>query len=182
MRIVIAATLAVVAALVAANMLGVAAAEAPTTAATATASSVSVEGVAKVPVAQDADLAAATSVYRQAMAEALTDGQSKAEFLAGKAAVTLGTVQRIVEAGGYINCTNSEESSYTEYEGEEPDFGSPPSSIAVSPAVAAPESAPAAGAVHRPPLKHPKKHVSAHKASAAKCELTASVALAYAIS
>jgi hypothetical protein len=181
MKIVIAATLAVVAVLVAANMLGVAAAEAPTTTA-AVASSVSVEGVAKVPIAQDADLATATSVYRQAMAEALSDGQSKAEFLAGKAAVTLGTVQRIVETGGYINCTNNEESSYTEYEGEEPDFGSPPSSIAVSPAVAAPESAPAAGAVRRPPLKHPKKHVSAHKASAAKCELTASIALAYAIS
>ncbi len=181
MRIVIAATLAVVAALVAANMLGVAAAEAPTTT-TAPASSVSVEGVAKVPIAQDASLAAATADYRQAMAEAMTDGQSKAEFLAGKAAVTLGSVQRIVEAGGYINCTNDEESSYTEYEGEQPDFGSPPSSIAVSPGVAAPESAPAAGAVHRPTLKHPKKRVSAHKASAAKCELTASVALAYAIS
>jgi hypothetical protein len=180
MRIVIAATLAVVATLVAANMLGVAAAEAPTTT-TVSPSSVSVEGVARVPVAQDANLATATAVYRQAMAEAMTDGQTKAEFLAGKAAVTLGSVQRIVEAGGYIECTNSEESSYSEYEGEEPDFGSPPSSIAVAPA-AAPESAAAGGGVHRPTLKHPKKHVTAHKASAAKCTLTASVALVYAIS
>ena len=181
MRIVIAATLAVVAGLVAANMLGVAAAEAPT-APTAAATTVSVEGVARVPIAQDANLATATGVYRQAMGEAMTDGQSKAEFLAGKAAVTLGSVQRIVEAGGYINCTTDEETSYTEYEGEQPDFGSPPSSIAVAPAAAAPESAAATGGARRPTLKHPKKRVTAHKASAAKCTLTASVALAYAIS
>jgi hypothetical protein len=180
MRIAIAATLAVVAGLVAANMLGVAAAEAPT-APTSGATTVSVEGVARAPIAQDANLATATGIYRQAMAEAMTDGQSKAEFLAAKAAVTLGSVQRIVEAGGYINCTNEEETSYTEYEGEQPDFGSPPSSIAVAPE-AAPESAAAGGGVHRPTLKHPKKHVTARKASAAKCELTASVALAYAIS
>jgi hypothetical protein len=181
MRIAIAATLAVVAGLVAANMLGVAAAEAPTTTAPS-ASSLGVEGVARVPIAQDANLATATAVYRQAMAEAMTDGQSKAEFLAGKAAVTLGSVQRIVEAGGYIECTNDEESSYAEYEGEQPDFGSPPSSIALSPGAAAPESATASPGVHRPTLKRPRKHVAAHKASAAKCELTASVALAYAIS
>jgi hypothetical protein len=177
MRIAIAATLALVAGLLAANMLGVASAEAPT-APTSGATTVSVEGVARVPIAQDANLATATGIYRQAMAEALTDGQSKAEFLAAKAAVTLGPVQRIVEAGGYINCTNNEETSYTEYEGEEPDFGSPPSSIAVSPAVA-PESA---AVVRKPTLKHPKKRVAAHKASAAKCTLSASVALAYAIS
>jgi hypothetical protein len=181
MRIVIAATLAVLAGLVAANMLGVAAAEAPTTT-TASPTTVSVEGVARVPIAQDANLATATAVYRQAMAEAMSDGQSKAEFLAGKAAVTLGAVQRIVEAGGYIGCTNDEESSYTEYEGEEPDFGSPPSSISVAPEAAAPESAAAGGGVRKPTLKHPKKHTSAHKASAAKCTLSASVALAYAIS
>jgi hypothetical protein len=181
MRIAIAATLAVVAGLVAANMLGVAAAEAPTTTAAST-TTVSVEGVARVAIAQDANLAAATAVYRQAMAEAMTDGQSKAEFLAGKAAVTLGSVQRIVEAGGYINCTNDEESNYTEYEGEQPDFGSPPSSIGVSAPAAAPESAASTGGERKPTLKHPKKRVTAHKASAAKCTLTASVALAYAIS
>jgi Protein of unknown function (DUF541) len=180
MRIVIAATLAVVAGLVAANMLGVASAEAPT-ATTAPVRSLSVEGVANVPVAQSANLATATAVYRQAMAEAMTDGQSKAEFLAGKAAVTLGTVQRIVEAGGYINCTNNEDTSYAEYEGEQPDFGSPSSSIAVAPAAES-ESTPSSGAVRKPTLKHPKKRVSAHKASAAKCTLTASVALVYAIS
>lgn len=180
MRSVIAATLAVVAGLVAANMLGVASAEAPTTI-TAPVRSLSVEGVANVPIAQSANLATATAVYRQAMAEAMADGQSKAEFLAGKAAVTLGSVQRIVEAGGYINCTNNEETSYAEYEGEQPDFGSPPSSISVLPSAGS-ESAPRVGAVRKPTLKHPKKRVSAKKASAAKCKLTASVALVYAIS
>ena len=93
----------------------------------------SVEGVANVPIAQDANLATATAVYRQGMAAAMTDGQGKAEFLASKAGVTLGGVQSIVEGGGYIGCTSSEETSYTEYEGEQPDFGSPPSSIAASP-------------------------------------------------
>jgi len=170
----------VVAGLVAANMLGVASAEAPTTT-TATARSLSVEGVANVPIAQSANLATATAVYRQAMASALVDGQGKAEFLAGKAAITLGTVQRIVEAGGYINCTNNEETSYSEYEGEQPDFGSPPSSIGVLPSAGS-ESPPKAGAVRRPTLKHPKKRISAKKASAAKCTLTASVAAVYAIS
>lgn len=180
MRSVIAATLAVVAGLVAANMLGVASAEAPTTT-TAPVRSLSVEGVANVPIAQSANLATATAVYRQAMAEAMADGQSKAEFLAGKAAVTLGSVQRIVEAGGYIGCTNDEETNYAEYEGEQPDFGSPPSSISVLPSAES-ESAPRVGAVRKPTLKHPKKRVSAKKASAAKCKLTASVALVYAIS
>ena len=51
---------------------------------------VSVEGVATVPIAQNANLAAATSVYRQGMAAAVADGQSKAEFLASKAGATLG--------------------------------------------------------------------------------------------
>jgi len=90
-RSAIAATLAVAAGLVAVNMLGVASAEAPTTATPLR--SVSVEGVATVPIAQNANLAAATAVYRQAMANAMADGQSKAEFLAGKAAGTLGSVR-----------------------------------------------------------------------------------------
>ena len=53
------------------------------TATTGSVTTVSVEGVANVPIAQDANLATATAVYRQGMAEAMTDGQGKAEFLAG---------------------------------------------------------------------------------------------------
>jgi hypothetical protein len=173
-RSAIAATLAVAAGLVVANMLGVASAEAPTT--PTPVRTVSVEGVATLPIAQNANLAAATAVYRQAMANAMADGQSKAEFLAGKAAVTLGSVQSIVEGGGSIDCTSDEESSYVEYEGERPDFGSPATSVSSEGVVAAPKAA-----VSKPTLKHSKKHPTAKKASAATCTLAASVALVYAI-
>ena len=102
------------------------------------------------------------------MAAAITDGHGKAEFLASKAGVTLGSVQSIVEGGGYINCTGDEESSYAEYEGEQPDFGSPPSSIATSPSVAPESAAAGAAELHRPTSRStPKQHVVAHKASAA---------------
>ncbi len=176
MRSVIAATLAVVVGLVVANMLGVAAAEAPT--ATTPLRSVSVEGVATVPIAQDANLSAATAAYRQAQADAMADGQSKAEFLASHAGVTLAGVQSIVEGGGGINCTTDEESSYAQYEGERPDFGSP-TPTEVAPAV---EGIKAAPTVHRPTLKPAKKHPTAKKASVATCTLTAEVTLVYAIS
>jgi hypothetical protein len=59
MKSVIAATVAVTAGLIVANMLGVAAAEAPTATPVRT---VSVEGVASIPIAQNANLASATSV------------------------------------------------------------------------------------------------------------------------
>ncbi len=176
MRSVIAATLAVVVGLVVANMLGVASAEAPTT--TAPLRSVSVEGVANVPIAQDANLATATAVYRQAQAAAMADGQTKAEFLAGKAAVTLVDVQNIVEGGGGINCTSDEESNYAQYEGERPDFGSPPAPV-IAPREAA---APAAPALHKHKPKHATSHPTAKKASVVTCTLTAEVALVYAIS
>jgi hypothetical protein len=174
-RSALAATLTVAAGLVVANMLGVASAEAPTTATPLR--SVSVEGVATVPIAQNANLAAATAVYRQAMANAMADGQSKAEFLAGKAAGTLGSVQSIVEGGGSIGCTSAEQSTYVEYEGERPDFGAPTTTISPLHAVAAPASP----GVSRPKLKHPKKHPAAKKASAATCTLSTALALSYAL-
>jgi hypothetical protein len=174
MKSVIAATLVVAAGLVVVNMLGVAAAEAPTTTPVRT---VSVEGVATVPIGQYAKLAEATAVYRQGMADAVADGQSKAEFLAVKAGATLGSVQSIVEGGGSISCTGYEESSYGEYQGELPDFGSPAYDISAA-AAPAPE---AARTVRKPAAKHPKKHASAKKASAPVCTLGAQVSLVYAI-
>ncbi len=63
MRSAIAATLVVAAGLVVANMLGVAAAEAPDHGCHVR--TVSVEGVATVPIAQDAKLAEATAAYRE---------------------------------------------------------------------------------------------------------------------
>jgi hypothetical protein len=180
MRSAIAATLVVAGGLVFANMLGVASAEAPTTTPLRT---VSVDGVAMVPVAQGANRAVATTVYREGMAAAVTDGQSKAEFLTSKAGATLGAVQSIVEGGGSIDCTTGGESGYVEYEGEQPDFGSP--SVSVSPDVAQRvEGSAVAPTVHKPTVKHKKKKKkkpAAKAATATTCTLSTDVTLVYAI-
>jgi len=179
MRIVIPAAAVTVVALIAAGMLGVASAEAPTTASPPP--TVSVQGVATVAIGQSASAAAATTVYRQGMAAAITDGQAKAQFLASSAGVTLGAVQSIVENGGYIGCTGNE----IEYLGEQPDFGSPGvgvSGVAVSPR-AVTKAAPGAG---KPTVNHAKKKKRrtsvAKRASVAGCTLSAQVSLTYAIS
>jgi hypothetical protein len=181
MRNAIAATMAVAAGLVLANMLGVAAAEAPTTTTATPIRTVSVDGVASVPIAQGANRAVATAVYREGMAGAVADGQSKAEFLASKTATTLGNVQSVVEGGGSIQCTGGEESSYVEYQGEQPDFGTPESTSRVI----APEAA-STPVVHKPQVKHPKKKhrrkPSAKAATATTCTLNTDVTLVYAIS
>jgi len=179
MKVLAPATVVTVLALVAAGMLGVASAEAPTT--TSPPPTVSVQGVATVPIEQSASSATATTVYRQGMAAAITDGQAKAQFLASSAGVTLGAVQSIVENGGYIGCTGNE----IEYSGEQPDFGSPGSSGGV---VSVPRVAGAATPVtSKPAVKHAKKkrHKQApvaKRASAAGCTLSAQVSLTYAIS
>jgi hypothetical protein len=178
MRNLIAATLAVVVGLVFANMLGVAAAEAPTTGTTAPVRTIGVEGVATVPVTQGANRATATAAYREGMATALADGQSKAEFLASKAGVTLSGVQSIAEGGGSISCTGGEESEYIEYTGEQPDFGSINESVSPIEAAAAPR----APAIRKPTAKHHKKHATAKKASVGGCTLSTQVSLTYAIS
>jgi len=174
MRSVIAATLAAVATLIAANVIGVAAAEAPTG---SPARTVAVEGVATVPIEQGASAAAARAAYRQGMAGAVADGQQKAEFLAGKAGATLGNVQSIVEGGGWITCIGAD--AYVEYEGEQPDVGST-SVGTVVPLASGTAGAPTPG---RPSLKKRPKHPgAAHKASTSTCSLSATVSLVYAIS
>ncbi len=184
MRSAIAATLAVTAGLVLANMLGVAAAEAPTTTTATPARTVSVDGVASVPIAEDASLAQATLVYREAMAAAVADGQNKAEFLASRTAVTLGAVQNVAEGGGSIQCTGGE-SEYPEYQGEQPDFGS--SAVSVAP-VATPQLATARPqtTVHKPAAKHPtkkrKRKPAARAAAATACTLRTDVMLVYTVS
>jgi len=174
MRIPIAATLAAVATLVAASTLGVASAEAPT-GATPT-RSVSVEGIGSAPITQRADAATANSAYRQAMAAALTDGQSKASFLAGNAGGSLGAVLSIVEDGGYVGCTSpgSPESPYAEYEGAQPDIGyarSQPTRSAAEPLKSTARS--------RKPSGHKHKKRRATKAVAASCTVSAQLSLAY---
>jgi hypothetical protein len=181
MKVLIPATAVTVVALIVAGMLGVASAEAPTTASPPP--TVSVQGVAIEPIEQSASSTTATTVYRQGMAAATTDGQAKAQFLASSAGVTLGAVQSIVENGGYIDCTGEE----VEYTGEQPDFGSP--GVGVSPdAVSVPRVEGAVAPVaSKPAAKHTKKKKQrktpvAKRASVAGCTLTAQVSLTYAIS
>jgi hypothetical protein len=177
MRNAITATIAVAAGLAVASMLGVAAAEAPTT--TTPTRTVSVDGVAGVPIEQSANLAAATAAYRAGMAAAVTDGKGKAESLASDAGATLGLVQSIVEGGGWIECRGGEGEEYAEYQGERPDFGSRVvTAVAPQAALARPTLSPS---IRKPAAKH-KKKATAKKASAVTCTLKAEVSLAYAIS
>src|ERR1700730_9360674 len=102
MRIVFAASTAVTAGLIVAGVLGVAGAETPTSTTVggplvSLPRTVGVQGVAHEAIDQNANAAQATAVYRQGMADALADGQAKAQFLAGKAGTTLGPVQSIGE-------------------------------------------------------------------------------------
>lgn len=176
-----AATLAVLATLFATSMLGVATAEAPTATVLRT---ISVEGVAKLPIGQFDSAAEATAVYREATGAAVADGQSKASFLAGKVGGAASTVQSVVEDGGFVSCTARGDTEYAEYEGEEPDFGSGRQSTvgAVVPAAAAAPSKESSSAAPRAKLKHRKrKRTTAKKAAAGTCRLSAQVSLIYAI-
>ncbi len=175
MRIVVVAVAIAAVGLLAAGALGIAGgAETPTPAPTAPQRSVSVEGVAGVPVASEASAEAANAGYRQAMAAAIADGQGKAQFLAEKSGATLGAVQSVGEGGGYIQCPGE-----LEYQGAQPDFGQgAPVISAGSVAAAAPR------AVQRPrhaSTKRRKRH-GARKATVQTCTLSTQVALVYALS
>ena len=174
-----AALVAVVGAFFAANMLSVAVAEAPTATPLRT---ISVEGVATLPIGQFADGPTATAVYREGMAAAVTDAQGKASFLAGKVGGTAASVQSVVEGGGSIGCIGGDESSYVEYNGVEPDFGTAPQTNVAVPLAAS--SAPAKGsstpAVRRvKPKRAAHKRPVAKKAAAVSCTLTAQVSVVY---
>ncbi len=180
MKLALTAVLSAAAALVVANMIGVAVAEAPTT---TTLRTVSVEGIGSQPITQNADAATATGVYRQAMAAAVTDGQSKAEFLTGKVGATLGAPQTVTEDGGGIECSSGGEEGWEPYQGEQPDFGSARNAGQVLSSSAAPPSAaaPSSGAVKRTSAKRHRKRKRpvAKKATAPGCKLTAQVSLVY---
>jgi hypothetical protein len=133
---------------------------------------VSVQGVASEPLTSTASVETATTVYRQAMAAAILDGQAKAQFLAEKAGTTLGQAQNIGEGGGYISCPEG-----VEYQGGQPDFGSGSSDV-----VAPLAESRAAPTVHRVPAKKPRKRRSARKAAAESCTLSTQVALIYQLS
>jgi hypothetical protein len=181
MKVVI-ATVGAVIGLVVVGVLGVATAEAPPV--TPAPRTVSVQGVATESIAQGSSAAAATAVYRQGMADALSDGQAKAQFLASKAGAPLGQVQSVVEDGGYVGCVGNEG-----YTGEQPDFGSPSVSIAAAGASARTRTSgplPAVrnpGAAHKPAKRHRRGKVpSAKHAAVAGCTLSAQVSLVYLMS
>jgi hypothetical protein len=175
----VAPAVAVIAAFFAANLLSVAVAEAPTVTSLRT---VSVQGVATLPIGQFADGATATNVYREGMGAAVTDAQGKASFLAGKVGGTVATVQNVVEDGGYINCIGGDESSYEEYAGVEPDFGSAPQpNVALPTSASAPAKAEGVARRTKPKKRAKHKHPTAKKATAVTCSLTARVSLLYAI-
>ncbi len=180
MRKLIPAVVLIAAVLFAASMLGVAVAEAPTSTPLRT---VSVEGIANAPVAQTASAAAATAVYREAMASAIADGQSKATFLAEKTGATLGSVQSVTEGGGYIWCRGGTEQESAEYEGEQPDFGAGQERGYVAAPEAAATAAPSVPKQKAPVVKKRKKakRPVAKKATAGSCALTAQVSLIYTI-
>jgi len=175
MRIAIAASVATTVGLIAAGALGVATAEAPTSAPLRT---VSVEGVATEAIDQSATATAATAVYRQGMTDAVSDGLAKAQFLASKVGATLGAAQAVVEGGGYINCVGE-----AEYLGEQPDFGSPGVSIPQSGVTAPAVRRTAAPTVGRPVAKGRKhrKSPTAKKANVSTCSLSTQVSLSYAL-
>jgi hypothetical protein len=184
MRVAIAVVGVVAVGLIAASVLGVAGAETTTTAAPVASPplrTVSVQGVAGAPVEPAASASAATAVYRQAMAAALADGQSKAQFLAEKAGATLGPVQSVGEGGGYIQCPEGEE-----YTGGQPDFGSG-AAVVAAPAVALARRRVVGGA-HKPPApsaskrKREKRRGSARKSAVESCTLSTQLALVYQLS
>jgi hypothetical protein len=183
MRKAAAAILISAGALIVAGVVGSAGAE-TTPAATAAVRAVSVQGFASEPIGPAASGAEATAVYRQAMAAAVSDGQSKAQFLAEKSGAGLGPVQSIGEGGGYIQCPEGEE-----YSGSQPDWGgygygvafAGASTGASSPPVPMGRPVPSPPAKPFPKPKHRKKHRPAAKKAAAEasCTLHTQVSLAY---
>ncbi len=190
LKLLIVAAAATVIGLSVVGVLGVAAAEAPTTTTSTTTvptttapplPTVSVQGVATEAIEQSASAATATGVYRQGMADAISDGQAKAQLLASKAGVSLGAVQNISENGGFIMCSGE-----IEYTGEQPDFGSPGVSgagISARSVVAPRASAVVHKPVHKPAKRRRRtKNPTAKGATASGCTLSAQVSLVYALS
>jgi hypothetical protein len=180
MRVVVIAAVAVAAGLIVAGLLGVATAEAPTSAPQRV---VSVQGVATESIDRAASAQTATAAYHQGMLDAVTDGQAKAQLLAGRAGTALGPIQSLIEDGGYITCSNAGESAYAEYEGAQPDFGSTQVPIGAAPLSAGTAPQGAAVGPRRPAVRKspPRRRHTAKKAALVSCTLSARVSLAYTI-
>lgn len=159
---------------IAAGMLGVASGEGPV--GSSGARTVSVQGVGVVPIGIADTAAQADAVYREGIAKALADAQSKAAFIAAQAGGSAGAAVSITEDGGYIECS-APGSEYLNYEGEQPDFGyGRTPTLAAAPVGNAKDVASAPTVSHRPKVKHRRK---AKKATAAHCNLSANVSVIY---
>ncbi len=180
MRILIAAAVVSASALAAVGVLGVAGAEtttSPAPVASVPPRTVSVQGVASAPVTAEASAATATGVYRQALAGAVADGQAKAQFLAEKAAATLGAVQSIGEGGGSIECPEDEE-----YQGGQPDFGFAGVGETYAPLRVSAVAGRPVPATRKPAAKHHQKKRVAKSAALGACTLSTQVTLVYLLS
>jgi hypothetical protein len=172
-RITVLAGLTAAIALAAGGLVGVGGATEATTG-NAAVRAVSVEGVALVPIERTASGATANGVYRKALAEAVADGQSKAQLLAEKTGSSVGAIQTATEGFGSIECREGEE-----YEGVMPDFGQGgsvygASALAPSTAVASPHAV----TQHKSSRGH-RRRPKAKKADVAACLLSARVGLVY---
>lgn len=169
------------AALAIASTLGVAAAEAPTSA-TPPAHVLSVGGAGRAPIAIAAEQSAADAAYHQALTAAVEDGKGKAQLLAQAAGATLGEVEDVIEGSGGVECTSPEaENGYTAYEGAEPDFGRGAESVVAERAAPSFSSSSKAATPAKKKKKKKKPHPSAKAARVASCEVTAGVELVYAL-
>ncbi len=132
---------------------------------------VTVQGVAEVPISASADQPAAVAAYRAAMAAALADGLSKAQFLAAQVGTTVlspaSVSPGILEGSGYISCPSG-----VEYSGRQPDWGFGGVPIAVSAPVAK---------TTRPTTVHHKrrKRHTVKKATSPSCTLSTGLTISY---
>ena len=172
MRITVCAGVAAAIALAAGGLVGVGeATEATTTNGNAAIRTVSVEGVAVVSIERTANRMTANSTYRKALAEAVADGQSKAQLLAEKTGSTLGAIQTVREGSGSLECGEAE------YEGVMPDFGQG-GSLYATPGAAAVSPTSRVKHTSSPGRPHRKRR-QAKKADVTQCSLAADVGLVY---
>lgn len=159
------------------GMAGALLATAPMTAAAETTPllhTVTVQGVAEVPISASANQPAAVAAYRAAMAAAIADGLSKAQFLAAQVGTTLfspaAVTPGIVEGSGSINCPSG-----VEYSGSQPDWAFGGGQFAAS------TPAPVAKVI-RPSTAHKKKRPKHHlvkKAATQSCSISAGLTITF---
>jgi len=158
--------------LIGASVLGTATAQSPVPSPPRT---VSVQGSGNAAIDSSAGGDSANAAYRQGLLAAVSDGQSKAAFLAGRVGGTLGAVQSVSEGGGYIDCGDA-----TDYTGVQPDFGNGSSGVALgasAPASAGSPSRSSSSSRPTPRKRRRRRKGKAHGAST--CTLNAQVSLIY---